>query len=327
MDFQQPPTHPLRYLFREARRANPSSRYQLGDQLGSGGMSIVYAASCIRTGRKVAIKVIHLLDEDRKVQQRVADEVRLQKSLSEHPSSLFPEYIESFIYLRKLWLVMELIEGVTLTAAISSKRKHFNRKQIGAVCSQLLRAIQLLHKQCRVIHKDIKPDNIMLTADGTLKLMDLGLCQPQGKKPPQLCGTAYYMAPESLERAECLASEDVWSVGITVVEMITGSAPYTNYDQQCAMSLIAQHGAPTSIYEDSRCDSVLEAFLMSCLALEPSSRASVDELLKHELCNEETPAADTLRKLMKKIMTREQRRAHKRQHNSSSERTVKCFCW
>jgi serine/threonine protein kinase len=201
--------------------------YKIIKKLGEGGMGTVYLADDTMLERKVAIKVLNpLLTKDAHFTERFRQEAKVQASLV-HPNivSLFNYFQEEENYC----MVMEFADGETLKHMISSKGPIPEQRAIW-ILSQMLEAVGFAHKR-GIIHRDIKPGNILLTKDDTVKILDFGIAkilQDKGiTKTGTKMGTIYYMSPEQIKAVKDIDYRtDIYSIGVTFYEMLSGRVPF-----------------------------------------------------------------------------------------------------
>ncbi len=201
--------------------------YKIVKKLGEGGMGTVYLADDTMLERKVAIKVLNpLLTKDAHFTERFRQEAKVQASLV-HPNivSLFNYFQEDDNYC----MIMEFADGETLKHMISSKGPIPEQRAIW-ILSQMLEAVGFAHKR-GIIHRDIKPGNILLTKDDTVKILDFGIAkilQDKGiTKTGTKMGTIYYMSPEQIKAVKDIDHRtDIYSIGVTFYEMLSGRVPF-----------------------------------------------------------------------------------------------------
>jgi serine/threonine-protein kinase len=221
----------------EALHGKRVAQYQVGELLGGGGMGEVYAATD-RMGRRVALKVLaSRFVEDRQHVTRFLQEARAVLALN-HPNIVTVHDIgeaEGIYY-----IASELIEGETLRAALSRGRLELGQSLDVAI--QICTALAAAHEK-GVVHRDVKPENVMLRGDGYVKVLDFGIAKLTGQfRGPgamgeaavtnlatiegHVIGTAAYMSPDQARGAQVDARTDVWSCGVLLYEMLSGQIPF-----------------------------------------------------------------------------------------------------
>jgi serine/threonine protein kinase len=242
-------------------------------KLGQGASGVVYSATDKRTGRKVALKIApvnELAD--------LVNEIGLQ-SLSAHPNIV--EYIESYQYEEDVCIVMELMLGGSLTDVLDVK-KPMQEPMIAYVCKHMLMSLAFMHREYR-LHRDIKSDNVLINFDGQVKVADFGfainLTSEQSKRT-SVVGTPYWMAPELIRGSEYDYKVDVWSTGITAIEMAEGEPPLLNEPPLRALLLITTNRSPI-LKKKQMWTAEFHHFLFMCLQMNPDKRASAELLLLH----------------------------------------------
>ncbi|HCS47063.1 MAG TPA: hypothetical protein DIW61_01890 [Candidatus Aminicenantes bacterium] len=204
--------------------ASFAGRYEILDELGRGGMGIVYKASDTKLKRTVALKFLPPeLAVDPEIKERFVREAQAAASL-DHPSICTIHEIDE--YDGKPFISMAYIEGQTLRERIRSGPLAMDESLEVAI--QVAEGLEEAHKK-GIIHRDIKPANIMITPKGLVKIMDFGLAKVSGARATRegvVMGTLAYMSPEQARGEAADRRSDIWSLGAVVHEMITGSLPF-----------------------------------------------------------------------------------------------------
>lgn len=204
--------------------------YQIEKTLGTGGMGTVYLATHSQIGRQAAIKGLKpqlALDAD--IRTRFKNEASLMAKLH-HPNIVdLYDYVEMG---DNLFLIMEYVQGVTLERYVYEITGPLTENQAKRIFAKILDAFAYAHKS-NIVHRDIKPANIMITQTGDIKIMDFGIAKMANKEDKKLTqagvrlGTLYYMSPEQIRASWNIdARSDVFSLGITLFEVLTGRLPY-----------------------------------------------------------------------------------------------------
>ena len=259
-------------LQREVNPGNPDNHYRLVSKLGQGGFGSVYRGQTIRGSKDVAIKVVQMNPDC--ISPLLAHELLILKS---HRHRNMVAYIDSFLADSSLWLMMEFIDGL----AVSELVKYYRLRDyiMSKICKGILKALEYLHS-CDVIHRDIKGQNIILGLNGDVKLADFGLSMVEGASMKRGAGTPSFMAPEVFTTNTYTKSIDIWSLGMTVIQMVNGKQPYGHIKSKAEkMRLITSYVKPEIKGEESL-PSTTHRFIKSCLKIEPTERATASELLE-----------------------------------------------
>ena len=201
------------------------SHYEILEKLGEGGMGVVYKARDTKLERMVALKFLppHLLD-DAEARTRLFQEAKAASGLN-HPNITTIHEVDEVE--GECFICMEYIEGKSLRESI--KERSFSIREILNTSIQIAEGLKVAHKK-DLVHRDIKSDNIMITHEGRLKIMDFGLAKLKGKsnltKTGTTLGTIRYMSPEQLQGIEVDQRSDIFSLGVVLYEMITGQLPF-----------------------------------------------------------------------------------------------------
>lgn len=256
--------------------ADPTKLYRSLVKIGQGASGGVYTAYQVGTNLCVAIKQMDLDKQPKK--DLIINEILVMRS-SRHPNIV--NYIDSFLHRNDLWVVMEYMEGGSLTDVVTANL--MTEGQIAAVSRETCQGLEHLHRH-GVIHRDIKSDNVLLSLVGDIKLTDFGFCaqisDPAHAKRTTMVGTPYWMAPEVVTRKEYGPKVDIWSLGIMAIEMIEGEPPYLNQNPLKALYLIATNGTPT-IANPENLSAVFSNYLAKTLEVDAEKRPTATELLAH----------------------------------------------
>ena len=214
-------------------------RYQVEGRIARGGLAAVYYAGDTRLDRPVALKVMHAtLSDDQQFVHRFIGEAKAAARLS-HPHVV--GVFDQGTYEGLVYLAMEYVEGRTLREILGEYGPLTPRQAFG-VLEPVLAALGAAH-QAGLVHRDVKPENILLGDDGRVKVADFGLARATTQATPQtadgvLLGTVAYLSPEQVSRGVCDPRSDVYSAGIVLYEMLTGQKPFSG---EGSMEIAYQH--------------------------------------------------------------------------------------
>ncbi|MGN0293491.1 MAG: Stk1 family PASTA domain-containing Ser/Thr kinase [Lachnospiraceae bacterium] len=255
-----------------------AGRYELIEMLGSGGMADVYKASDRKLNRYVAVKILrHEYSSDESFITRFQQEAMAAASIQNpYVVNVYDVGEEKDIN----YIVMELAEGITLKEYIQKKGKLEIIEAIN-IAMQIVNGIREAHAH-GIIHRDIKPQNVMISPDGRVKVMDFGIAKAVTAQTitANTVGSVHYISPEQARGSACDERCDIYSIGITMYEMITGRVPFDG-DSTVAIALahIKEPITPPSVY-DPMIPVSLEKIIMKCTQKKPEFRyASADELI------------------------------------------------
>ena len=253
-------------------------RYTVQDKIGTGGMAIVYRGLDNVLGRTVAIKTM--------LPQYAADPsfAARFKQEAQAAAALQSPYIVSVYDWGKdgdtYYIAMEYLRGTDLKSGI---RKHgaLDGKKVAQIGSQIAQALSVAHRH-DIIHRDIKPQNIMVQPDGNIKVMDFGIARAKNSHlttDNSVLGTAHYVSPEQTQGKELGPTTDIYSLGIVMYEAATGSVPFDGDDAiSVALKQVNEQPMPPS-QRNPAVNAPLEAIILKCMQKDPSDRfQSADEL-------------------------------------------------
>jgi len=255
-----------------------ANRYEIVDKVGTGGMSDVFKAKDHILGRNVAIKVLKQeFGEDINFVTKFRTEAQAAAGL-EHPNivNIYDVGSENKMH----YIVMEYIEGITLKTYIE-KRGKINFNESISIAIQVANGIRAAHNK-RIVHRDIKPQNIMISTEGKVKVTDFGIAHAASNNTvnSDMMGSVHYTSPEQARNGFVDYKSDIYSLGIVMYEMVTGKVPFSG---DSAVSIAIQH-----LQEDITLPSKyavdipisLEKIILKCTQKSPDRRYNtMDELI------------------------------------------------
>ncbi|KAG8974583.1 signal transducing kinase of the PAK [Tulasnella sp. 425] len=258
--------------------ADPTRLYRNLIKIGQGACGTVYTAYEVGSNLCVAIKQ---MDLDRQPKKHIIiNEILIIRS-SRHPNIV--NYIDSFLHKNDLWVVMEYMEGGSLTDMVTNNL--MTEGQMAAVSRETCQGLEHLHRH-GVIHRDIKSDSVLFSLNGDIKLIDFGFCaqisDPNSSKRTTMVGTPYWMAPEVVTRKAYGPKVDIWSLGIMAIEMVEGEPPYFTQNRLKALYLIATNGTP-KIANPELLSPVFKEYLAQTLEVDAEKRPDAAALLQASL--------------------------------------------
>ena len=256
------------------------NRYEILEIIGTGGMAVVYKARCHRLNRLVAIKI--LKDEfsrDEEFRRRFHAEGEAVAMLS-HPNIVQVYDVSSSD--NADYIVMELIDGITLKQYME-KKGTLNWKETLHFGMQIAKALEHAHGRS-IVHRDIKPHNVMVLKNGSVKVTDFGIARVMSKSntlTKEALGSVHYISPEQAKGGWVDNRSDLYSLGVVMYEMMTGRPPY---DGESPVAVAIQHingGAPMPSTLNPNIPGGMEQIIMKAMALDPKDRyLSATEMLK-----------------------------------------------
>ncbi|XP_068998222.1 TRAF2 and NCK interacting kinase b isoform X3 [Embiotoca jacksoni] len=267
---------------------DPAGIFELVELVGNGTYGQVYKGRHVKTGQLAAIKVMDVTGDE---EEEIKAEINMLKKYSHHRN--IATYYGAFVKKNppgmddQLWLVMEFCGAGSVTDLIkNTKGNSLKEEWIAYVCREILRGLTHLH-QHKVIHRDIKGQNVLLTENAEVKLVDFGVSAQLDRtvgRRNTFIGTPYWMAPEVIacdENPDATYDfkSDLWSLGITAIEMAEGAPPLCDMHPMRALFLIPRNPAPR--LKSKKWSKKFQSFIDSCLVKSHSQRPSTEQLLKH----------------------------------------------
>jgi tetratricopeptide (TPR) repeat protein len=261
------------------------AQYQIQEQLGSGGMGVVYKAADTKLGRTVALKFLPVsFHSDEKAKERFMLEAQAASSLDDPHICTIHDIGESED--GKLFIVMAFYDGQTLKYLLEEHPP--SMAEACGIIRQVAKGLTAAH-EAGIVHRDIKPANIMVTDKGLVKVLDFGVAKLSGlsdlTQAGSTIGTASYMSPEQVRAETVTARSDIWSMGVILYELLAGKRPFSGgYEAAITYSILNE--APDALPD--RVPGGLKEVVKRCLAKSPSDRFAS----ARELADALTPFAD-----------------------------------
>src|SRR5262245_35369821 len=258
--------------------------YIVRDELGRGGMGVVYLADDTRLGRPVALKALHPhVAAGTEQRERLRQEARIAAALSPSDGIATVYALEEFD--GAMYVASEFVPGRTLRALVQDGPVPL--PLLVDVATQIARVLAKAHAQ-GIVHRDLKPDNVMLTPAGGIKLLDFGLARAEGTQAARLTrtgtivGTPAYMAPEQLVGEAADFRADLFALGVVIYEMASGANPFEAATMAATVDRVVRH-EPAPLSTMSKVPPALETIVQSCLRKRPSERYRSTDVIAGEL--------------------------------------------
>eukprot|EP01112_Ceratiomyxa_fruticulosa_P015868 TRINITY_DN4733_c0_g1_i1.p1 TRINITY_DN4733_c0_g1~~TRINITY_DN4733_c0_g1_i1.p1 ORF type:complete len:421 (+),score=86.42 TRINITY_DN4733_c0_g1_i1:205-1467(+) len=271
---------------------DPEQLFRVIEVVGQGSFGIVCTCEHITTGAIVAIKFIEIEDEeDESGNKGLLRELDIMKS--SNGCAQMVQYHGSYLKEGHLMIVMEYCNGGSVQDIIKLCKVQLTEDQIGAILYHMLEGLQYLHTN-KILHRDVKAGNVLLTSDGKAKLADFGVSarlMNADQKQKTVVGSPYWMSPEVIISTGYDHKADIWSLGITCLEMAEGRPPHYEISPMRVIFIIP-HRPPPTLHDPSRWSPEFKNFVDSCLNKDPALRPTTVELLNHPFITRHKPQAD-----------------------------------
>ena len=247
-----------------------NERYEIIEKIGSGGMADVYKAKCLKLNRFVAFKVLKdEFSDDKNFVKKFREEAQSCAGLS-HPNivNIYDVDNEDDIH----FIVMELVEGITLKSFIERKGKLEIKEAVG-IAIQIARGMESAHMN-HIVHRDIKPQNIIISREGKVKVTDFGIAKAINSNTitASAMGSVHYLSPEQARGGYSDEKSDIYSLGVTLYEMLSGRVPFTG-DNTVSVALLHIQSEPIPLRElDPNIPVSIERIVQKCMQKKPERR-------------------------------------------------------
>lgn len=255
---------------------DPEKLFTIIQKIGQGNYGSVYKIQNNVTGEILAAKVCKIESNST---ESFYKEINMLKQCD---SPYILKYYSSYIKNNTIWIILEFCDGGSLLDIMRITNKFYSEKEIASIIKMVLKGLQFLHAQ-RKIHRDIKAGNILLTDEGVAKLGDFGvsaqLTNSISKKVSKI-GTPYWMSPEVISQKSYDSKCDIWSLGITCIELAEGEPPYSEVRTFLVMKKILNN-PPKGLTNPNLWTNDFNDFVQKCLIFNPTQRPTAAQLLNH----------------------------------------------
>ncbi|XP_075869343.1 serine/threonine-protein kinase 4-like isoform X1 [Nelusetta ayraudi] len=306
------PRRQLKKLSEDNLTKQPEEVLDVLEKLGEGSYGSVFKAHLKETGEIVAIKQVPVESD----LQEIIKEISIMQQCN---SPYVVRYYGSYFKDSDLWIIMEYCGAGSVSDIIRIRNKTLREEEIATILHSTLKGLEYLHFM-RKIHRDIKAGNILLSSEGQAKLADFGVAgqlTDTMAKRNTVIGTPFWMAPEVIQEIGYNCVADIWSLGITALEMAEGKPPYADIHPMRAIFMIPTNPPPTFTTPDLWSASFRD-FVSKCLVKNPETRATATHLLQHDFIRSAKPNS-TLRALLADALEVKQKRQEEAEQRRQRE--------
>ena len=265
------------YDFISSKGIDPETEFDLIELIGQGNYGRVYKVIHKKTGKIYCAKIAYI--EKMNEVESFKKEINI---LSQCDNQYIVHYYGSYIKGHQIWIILEFCDGGSLYELIKILPRNLNEEEIASLIYMILKGLSFLHEN-KKIHRDVKTENILLTHEGIAKLADFGvstqLMHSFSKKITKI-GTPFYMSPEVIMQNKYDYKCDIWSLGITTIELAEGEPPFAKVKGYWVLKKIITH-PPKGLKNKDKWSKEFNDFVEKCLIYEPEKRLSAKELLEH----------------------------------------------
>ena len=288
----------MMFDFISSKGIDPEAEFDLIELVGQGNYGRVYKAIHKKTGKIYSAKIAYI--------EKVNEVESFKKEiniLSQCNNQYIVRYYGSYIKGHQIWIILEFCDGGSLYELIKILPRNLNEEEIASFIFMILKGLLFLHEN-KKIHRDVKTENMLLTHDGIAKLADFGvstqLMHSFSKKITKI-GTPFYMSPEVIMQNKYDYKCDIWSLGITSIEMAEGEPPFAKVKGYWVLKKIITH-PPKGLKNKEKWSKEFNDFVEKCLTYEPEKRPSAKELLKHPFINKYNRGSKLIAELVNNSM-------------------------